>query len=378
MRILFTTERKNEVSTVLNQANFAKLNEVSGVTIDFFRTDYQNFDVVLFMGYDPQIAEARNVKADLKVGVIDPRPGTLERAFGADFIVVNGIEMREWCADHFINIYTYYISSALDLAPRVHTQRTPLVVGYHGNKVHLHTMFPQLTTALEVLAEEVEVEIRAIFDVRNLGKCELNSTGLCRVKIEEIQWSEQALREHLPQIDIGIVPNLIPIADSTGVKKGLRGFPSIFGEHASDFLIRFKATSNAGRIFAFAQCGIPVVVDMYPSALQFVQDGYSGFVAAGAGGWYRALRALAGSAELRSVMGERLRQEYLRRASPDVLNGGLVKFIEELDARREVPEAVRGAERKLSSGEFDSWATHGDATLNSRFRRLLRLGGGAT
>ena len=109
MRILFTTEKRQAVSTVLNVPNFARLSELPGVTIDFFNRNYEAYDVILFMGYDPMIADARKANPAARIGVVDPRPRELSMALGADFVIVNGLEMRDWCADYFTNIYIYYI-----------------------------------------------------------------------------------------------------------------------------------------------------------------------------------------------------------------------------------------------------------------------------
>lgn len=332
LRILFTTDYRNSPSTDINAANFAALNDIDGVNIDFYSRNYENYDVILFMGYDPRIQEARTVKKDLKIGVIDPRPGTLNLTRGADFIIANGIEMREMCATHFSNIYIYYIYPELNEHIKQHANGDKIVIGYHGNKVHLETMHFRIAKAIEALSQHYNVEFRAIYDIHNLGPLKYNLFHSPQISEVYIQWSKDSYKEHLSDIDIGIVPNLIPLNDNlmSSLANSHNGF---FSEHQSDYLLRFKATSNPGRIMVFGQLGIPVIADMFPSALQVIRDGYNGMIAAGASGWYRALKTLADSPELRTTLADRFREDFHNDYTIEKLNRGLVSFLRRLQSR---------------------------------------------
>jgi glycosyltransferase involved in cell wall biosynthesis len=129
--------------------------------------------------------------------------------------------------------------------------------------------------------------------------------------------------------DIGIVPNLVPVK---GLAKGLTTALSMKmrKEEDNDFLLRFKATSNAGRIFVFAQYGIPVVADMYPSVLQLIEDNVDGFICFSTEAWLSALRRLASSHALRTSIGAAMAEKFDKRFSPDVMNKGLIEFIKRL------------------------------------------------
>jgi glycosyltransferase involved in cell wall biosynthesis len=373
MRILFTTGHVNDVSTVLNRPNLARLNEIEGVHIDFFGRDYGNYDVVLFMCYDPDIAGVRKVNPLAKVGIVDARPSMLDRFLGADFLLVNGIEARDRFADYFANMFIYYIYPDLQVTPRQHEQKSSLVMGYHGNKVHLQTMFPYATAALEALAEDYQIELWAIYNVKDLGPCEFPIVDPAKVRVREIQWSEDALQRYVPQMDIGLVPNLIPIADDAHAGWGLPVCPRAFNEHESDFLFRFKCTTNAGRIFVFAQCGVPVVADMVPSALDIIRDGENGFVAASAGGWYRALKQLADSTGLRERFGVRLRDDCRQRAGVDGMNRHLVDFLRKLPCQKAVPESIGRAHLRLQEKMFLAWARDKGTGRNLRDQTKTRF-----
>ena len=115
MKILFTTRHINSPSTILNVRKLKSLNSMNGISIDFYNTDYADYDVLLFMGYDADIKGARKKNLDIKIGVIDPRPSQKDQPSGADFILANGIEMKDWYLKFTHNIFIYYIYSSFPM-----------------------------------------------------------------------------------------------------------------------------------------------------------------------------------------------------------------------------------------------------------------------
>ena len=303
------------------------LQAVSGVEIDFYNRRYEAYDVILFMGYDPKCREAKSINPKAKVGVIDIRPAAKQETDGADFIIANGIEMYDWYTKVTGHIFLYPPYPILPYWGRqTKTDRDPIVLAYHGNKVHLQGMYPRITCAVEMLARERKIEFRALYNIRNLGKWKLGVPNHPNVTVRHIQWKEDAFEELLTGADIGIVPNFIPLyrrpwGDSKSVS------PRTFNDDSTDYLTRYKATSNAGRIFVFAQQGIPVVSDMFPSALQLIDNGVDGLLCYSTAAWYRALYSLSSNADLASTLGEQLRKKYKTQWSAEVLNKQLVAFI---------------------------------------------------
>ena len=59
MRIVFTTEHRNAPSTILNLSCLKELGAYPDVTFTAFPEDLSEADVILFMGYDPDIRAAR-------------------------------------------------------------------------------------------------------------------------------------------------------------------------------------------------------------------------------------------------------------------------------------------------------------------------------
>ncbi len=349
MRILFATDAVDHVSTVLNSPNFAQLNECEGVSIDFYNHNYANYDVVLFMGYDPRVEEARAANPSIKIGVIDLRPSSLEASLGADFVIANGLEMYDWLADYFANIFIYPIYPHLEVPPKIHTEHSPLIIGYHGNKVHLMAAFPYLSTALEALGEECDLELWAIYDIKRLGPLPFDVFDETKIKIRYIQWADDVYVRNLSQADIGIVPNLVPVREPLFAKKMISSLSNPFQPHESDVLLRYKSTTNPGRIYVFSQLGIPVVTGCTPSGAQVIRHGVNGYIARSAGGWYWALKKLVESVELRSKMGRSLFEDFQAEASPQILNYKLVEFIGNLKPTPRFPSSrLANAEKKLS------------------------------
>jgi glycosyltransferase involved in cell wall biosynthesis len=337
MRILFATDAMKKVSTQLNAPNYARLNELDGVQIDFYNRNYADYDVVLFMGYDARVTEARTINPFIKIGVIDPRPPKLNEILGADFVIANGIEMQDWLADYFENIFIYPIYPLVNGPLKVHEKHEPLIIGYHGNKVHLMAALPHITIALEALSEYIELELWVIYDIRSLGEMPFELCDPKKVKVRYFQWKEDVYETLISKVDIGIVPNQIPFKDEMLAKKQIEPFSPLLQPHESDFLMRFKNTSNAGRIYVFSQLGIPVIAGMIPSASQAIRHGRSGYLANSSGSWYSALKNLANSAELRAQMGRVLYEDFLRDVSPGVLNQRLINFISGIEPQSQYP-----------------------------------------
>lgn len=330
LHILFTTQFVKSPSTLFNVEMLQNLSKFDEVTIDFYNNEYQKYDVILFMGYDPDIQNARSMNKHAKIGVIDPRPTFKQQPEGADFILANGIEMKDLYMKFTPNIFIYYIYPPLKEKIREHKQSNKIVIGYHGNKVHLNVMYPRITRALEMLSGEYEVELIVQYNFAALGKWTRNIPDSRKVKIEHVPWSEENYDKYLAHADIGIVPNILPIKDPIKLKKKAQIDPSVFNENETDYLIRFKTTCNIGRLFVFAQYGIPVVADMTPSALQFINDGIDGFICYSTEAWYWALKRLADSASLRTVFASRMKDKFNMLASPEVLNRDLLIFLKSL------------------------------------------------
>ena len=234
-------------------AQLSGLAALDGVEIDFYNRNYAEYEVILFMGYDPKVRDARKINPNAKIGVIDIRPSSRNEIVGADFVIANGIEMKDWYSKTIPAIFVYPpypILPQWQRPPRA--KDSSLVLAYHGNKVHLQASYPRITKAIEALAERHSVELRALYNFHEYGKWDKLAPKHPNIRIRHIQWSLDAFQELLVGADIGIVPNFIPLRRKR-IGESASSSRRLFGHDGTDYLTRYKATSNAGRIFPFAQ-----------------------------------------------------------------------------------------------------------------------------
>ncbi len=330
---------------------------IDGVSFEVWneKSHLKKYDVALLMynSCDKYLKLIRKINPKCKIGVVDPRNVEGE-ILSADFAVVQGIEEENFLSDYFFDIFRYDFHPSFPCLLKDHKQKKDIIIGYHGNKVHLHTMCPYLTSAIDELAKDFNVEFWAFFNIESFGHVDFNLFPSGNVIYREFQWNWDIFTKDLINVDIGVVPNLIPIKNQVKAKKKIMSNHKYFNEHESDYLARYKLTSNAGRIYPFAQLGIPVVSDLYPTSCNTIKSGLTGFFGGSAGMWYRSLYNLASSSELRTTIGRNMQEQYLSTASPDVFNRDFAEFLCKIvpDTVRKIPYDLRKAEGKLSDPHF--------------------------
>lgn len=292
--------------------------------------NYDRYDVVIFMAYDPQIDRARMQNPDIKIGLADPKPGSKSDVKKADFIMVSSLEQRELFLKHNANCFIYYMIPDFDSFDYVHRPKERIVIGYHGNKVHLNSFYKQVTPALNLLGTQYDIELHAIYNVEKLGKWTLGRPDEKKCRVVDLQWYENCYQDYFKNIDIGIVPNLYPMEHEGLIKKFFSTSPYFFLETEDDHLIKYKFSSNAGRTFVFGAFGIPVVTEAVPSAGDVIQDGYSGSLVLYAHGWYYALEKLIRSVELRKTYGSNLKIRIEDYFSQEMTFQRFISYLENL------------------------------------------------
>lgn len=349
----FTKARQDQITFYFDMLN--GLNEFENVRFDINSDNFRKYDVVLLMYSDCEdyLDRIRKEAPSSKIGIVDPR-NVKGKVLEGDFIVAQGIEEENYLSDYYRNIFRYDFHPVNPCTLKEHRDKNKIIIGCHGNKVHLHTMYPHLCRAIEALAGDFEVEFRAYYNIRDLGKVDIDLFPRGNVEYREIQWTWDMFQKSLPEVDIGVVPNLIPIRNPDRAKRSIAGFPALFNESPTDYLVRYKVTSNIGRLYPFAQLGIPVVADLYPSACSAIEPGDTGFFGGTAGMWYRSLHALASSAELRRTIGRNMQEHYKRTATPEVFNREFVRFLRRICSGQEdgFPEGLSGADELLNDASF--------------------------
>lgn len=319
MRIVLNTHVDNSGSQIWIHSLFKRLVEAG---MDATLNDWQNYnryDVAVFMGYDHDMTEARRQNPDIRIGLADPKQSELQSiraAKEADFVMVSSIEQRDVFYRLNRNVLILYTFPLMPSVKKVHQPKEPIILGYHGNRVHLECMFEGVQIALNELAKRRKIEFWAIYNIARLGEAKIGVPDPSLMRVRHIQWSPEMspnstvtikFYEELAHVDIGIVSNAIPIRNRLKMLEHTAYRKKEFMYEPFDHLIRYKASCNPGRIYPFAQLGIPVVSDFSPSASQFIRDGQSGFIVSSPYAWLEAFETLADSPELRNKMAYQLR-----------------------------------------------------------------------
>ncbi len=310
MRVVLNSRIDDMVARVCvnDLAAELRLSGIDAVVGDW--SDYGPYDAAVLRGADvttaAEIAKARARNPKIRIFVADPKLSRNEyiaAARAADCLMVSSLEQREAFLPLNRHILIHYMFPRLPRSEHAHAIRERTIIGYHGNKVHIETMAGTVDRALEAVGRTYPLEFHAVYNAAALGEARAGLPDPEIVPTRHLQWRWDTYTTDIPNMDVGIVPNLLPIAnraqslEATTVK-GLNANYEPF-----DFLIRFKSSCNPGRLYPFVMAGIPVITDFTPSAAIFIRHGESGFLAAGPHGWYEALEALVLDPGLRARMG---------------------------------------------------------------------------
>ena len=338
MKIILTTSKNTSPAFVFFKQQFLKalfLPQAKKISIDISYNpkdiNYFEYDVALFMSFDQVTHEAKKQNPKILTGIIDPRANHNNNFKYTDFLIVNGIESRDYFSKFINNICIYHLQFLAEHKEKLSTNNNKkFIIGYHGNKIHLDSMFPRVTNALNKLAEEFNIELWAMYNFKKLGKCNFEKNKKIFFKIRNIQYSEENYEKFLAKSDIGLVPQNIPIKKNFFFKFLTSTLSKKYNESDNDFFFRFKETTNLGRHLVFAQYGIPIISDMSPSACSFIEYGKNGYLAYHTDSWYKCIKSLIINRELRLKMGHNLNLKYNSLATPQVQNKNLLSFLKKL------------------------------------------------
>jgi hypothetical protein len=303
----------------------AALRDLEGLTL--YDGNLSSYDVGLFMTYDHKIIKAVRQKfPNLKIGLIDPRSNDVfESTQYCDFLIIDSIEMEDYWRKSRKPLFSYVEYPDIPDLKKRHEKKDKVVIGYHGNQIHLECMAHNITPALTALGEEYNLELLIMHNGHPpTGK---ESWHPENISVRHIPWSMENYTKELSKSDIGIVPNNMIHDTST---KHLTSTNNSFNYSEDDYSLRFKMPSNPGRLVIFGKMGIPVVADFYPSALQLLQNG-TGFVAHNPAGWYYCLEQLITSKDMRQEMGNNLQNLVKEKFDFETQNKKLVSFLANLE-----------------------------------------------
>lgn len=331
MKLLFNTtlNPNKSMATQICIYELSSLFKEKGYSVSL--NDWENYDlydVVIFMPYDAEITKAKKINPKIIVGIADPKLSNEKQkivAKEADFLMVSSIEQYDKFLKYNNNVFIYYMFPNVKIENKQHIKKDKLILGYHGNKVHLHCAYPHLPKALDMLALEYDIEFWAIYNIDLLGKWEY---GLPRnLKVKHIQWSEDIYEEVFKDIDIGVIPNLIP----NNFKDKFSLVKKLFLYDKEDYFMRYKYSSNPGRQYIFAMKHIPMVSEMYPSSSQFLFHGESGELVSSAEGWYTSIEKLIISEELRNKYAQKAYISFEAHSNKNMIIENLIIFISKIN-----------------------------------------------
>jgi glycosyltransferase involved in cell wall biosynthesis len=271
-----------------------------------------------------EMLRAKSLNPDLRVGIIDPRGSNIKSYVEAsDFLVIDSLEMSDFFVKFGKPMFRYFEYPDAPKIRKEHKDKKKIIIGYHGNKLHLQSMYPHVTTALEVLSNNYDIEFWVVYNVKTLGKWKFATPK--NVKIRHIQWHEKVYEEDLAEVDIGLVPSMMPITENDRRNASKNSY---FNENRDDYILRFKMPSNPGRMIIFWKLGIPVVADFLPSHLEFIRDGRNGLLAQSSAGWYHAIKKLIDCHKLRQKISNEALLDFEKYFCHKEQNKNFMKFIE--------------------------------------------------
>jgi len=339
------------------------------------RSAYKDHDVVVFMGYDNDLKRARRENPSIKIVLADPKLTSREfiwAAKQADLLLVSSVEQRDAFLRLNPNILIHYMFPEMEVRPSRQFDRTELVVAYHGNRVHLEAMRTSVMSALVALAKLRPVELLCIYNIEHLGRAELPGLEEAGIKVRHEQWKEDTFLDILSQADIGIMPNELPIRDRQNSLRHTALPIGNFAYEPFDHLVRYKVSTNPGRLLPFVSVGLPVIADFCPSASQFIFDGESGFIVSSPHGWHYALSRLAESKELRQSCADRLREKVI-----STQQGQAKAFVHACEnllrrAPADIPGSDAAEDEQRLFNEYPRPQETPQRWLRRQMRRLLR------
>jgi len=220
-------------------------------------------------------------RANKKIGVINL---AADSGLRPDFVIVGSIEEKV-SLSHHKNVYLYPLIEKMyqdDNDYKEHIEKDSIRVGFHGSYSHLGKFDFGLKQALELYDQKYNLELLVITS-NPFFNWQIGKPRIKNVTVKP--WSFNAAKEDILSCDVGVVPNITKI----DVSSQTHSLSADLGCYKTDYALRYKNKSNAGRNFVFHQLGIPVIADLTPSNLHILGNPDCGFVAQNTESWYKAL-----------------------------------------------------------------------------------------
>jgi hypothetical protein len=187
-----------------------------------------------------------------------------------DFVIVGSLE--EYVSmSNYKNVFIVPLIERKfeNIKNKLHENKKKLRICFHGHYPHLFKFEPFIKNAIEKINNEIETTLVCITGNPNFDW----KIGRPNVKIEMHDYNNNFV-DIIKTCDIGIVPN---VSDVRLFVENIQNITSVdHGLYDTDFFIRMKNKTNAGRAYVFYQLGIPVIHDLSPSSFELLsKTGYN-------------------------------------------------------------------------------------------------------
>tara|TARA_R100001129_G_scaffold90950_1_gene62013 strand:- start:1061 stop:2068 length:1008 start_codon:yes stop_codon:yes gene_type:complete len=284
----------------------------NGVTCQVSNTTdkIKDYDIIVCGKEDASMACAIKRKfPDKSVGVINLAAD--KKNLDIDFVIVGSIEEMD-SLSHYENVFLFPLIENMyqNCSLKQHTQKDVLRIGFHGHFPHLSKFEPALKKALEHIDGVLNMELLVVTTDKNFdwqhGRPNIK-------KIIMKSWNLESVKDDIMTCDIGIVPNVTRI--NMHDPNHRFQLNNNFGLHTTDYVVRMKNKSNAGRAFVFHQLGIPVVADLTPSNFHILGDPRCGSVAFNKKSWIKGIMSLT-DPKTRQQIAANAKKEFDRLYDP--------------------------------------------------------------
>ena len=267
-------------------------------------TEYQ---YIIIFGVSKNIQRLKEINPRAKFGVLEPRAAQKRNFSEYDFIIANSLEAKKYFEKYYLPIFimpTMPIFENEGLQNEVANSNKKLILGYHGNKIHLHSIEKNLFEIIRTLREDMEIEFWAIYNMIKLGTW--NVPRDVRPNIRTFQYDPETIYSQLVQMDIGLVPQSIPVTKNKLLRYLIGSVNHRYNERHDNFIMRFKETTNSGRAYVFGQAKVPVICDLTPSSTALIGEDENGLLAHDYNSWLYHIRLMAENKNLRNLYANRL------------------------------------------------------------------------
>tara|TARA_Y100000034_G_C6869281_1_gene396590 strand:+ start:280 stop:1290 length:1011 start_codon:yes stop_codon:yes gene_type:complete len=185
-----------------------------------------------------------------------------------DFVIVGSPE--EYISmSKYRNVFIYPLIERKfeKITTKEHKDSDIMKFCFHGHWPHLAKFLPSLSVAIDRYHDEVKNS--ELHLITGEDRCLVHENKLPqRAKIVYHNYRKVDFTSIVSSMDVGLVPNVtslemfVPGISNTEITE--------LGIYKTDFNIRFKSKTNAGRAYVFYQHGIPVIHDLSPSNFDFM------------------------------------------------------------------------------------------------------------